>query len=193
MKNIKGYEGRYAVTEDGKVWSYPKPYGSKNGVWLNPTIYVKKRVATKDYKMAIVGLSDGIKQKKFLVHRLVAVAFIPNPESKPQVNHKDGNSLHNWKDNLEWATGFENLQHAQKTGLLTQFTEKQMLSRSKCGKLNWRIAARTHCKFTIEEARQIKKIYETIKTSFAALGRAYNVSAKTIENICKGKTYLFEI
>ena len=193
MKDIKGYEGRYAITEDGKVWSYPKPKSSKNGLWMKSTIYVKKRIASKDYKIAIVGLCDGIEQKKFLVHRLVANAFVPNPGNKNQVNHKDGNSLHNWKGNLEWSTGFENMQHAQDTGLLQHTTEKQMAIRSKYGKLNWKIGARAHLKFTMEEARQIKKIYETMKTSFAALGRAYNVSAKTIENICKNKTYQVEI
>jgi hypothetical protein len=61
------------------------------------------------------------------VHRLVALAFIPNPENKPSVNHKDGNKLNNNVDNLEWMTQQENVQHAWDTGL----NESHRLSISK--------------------------------------------------------------
>lgn len=53
------------------------------------------------------------------VHQLVAIEFIPNPENKLEINHKDGNKVNNTLSNLEWATHAENIQHAWDTGLLT--------------------------------------------------------------------------
>jgi hypothetical protein len=56
--------------------------------------------------------------KKYSIHRLIAETFIPNPDNKPEVNHKDGNKLNNHISNLEWVTHSENTKHAFKMGLI---------------------------------------------------------------------------
>lgn len=94
MKDVVGYEGLYAVTSCGKVWSYRsekflKTKKQKNG-------YLK------------VNLYKDSKPKTFLVHRLVAFAYIPNPENLETVDHIDGNKNHNYIKNLQWMTQKDN-------------------------------------------------------------------------------------
>jgi hypothetical protein len=80
-----------------------------------------RNAATKELKMCVVNRGGyariSLHGMKASVHRLVATAFIPNPEKLPVVNHKDGNKLNNTAGNLEWATHSENTQHAYDTGL----------------------------------------------------------------------------
>ena len=73
---------------------------------------LKGFIHPKGYKHVFLGNGDCSK-----VHRLVAQAFIPNPENKPEVNHKDGNKLNNHVSNLEWATHSENMRHAVNNSL----------------------------------------------------------------------------
>ncbi len=94
IKDIKGYDGRYAITTDGRIWSYKAKK------------YLKERVNETGYTS--VCLSKNGQAKSFYVHRLVAETYIPNPENKPQVNHKDENRSNNNVNNLEWTTAKEN-------------------------------------------------------------------------------------
>lgn len=107
MKDMVGYEDRYSITEDGRVWSKL----SKKFLSLHKTDKGYLTFATK------IGGRNGT-YKCFKVHRLVAEAYIPNPENKPHVNHKDGNKENNSVDNLEWVTPTENMLHASSLGLL---------------------------------------------------------------------------
>jgi hypothetical protein len=101
-------DGRFRVFEDGRVFSVV------NGI--EKPAKVNKTGGGKKY--AYVRYMENGKQKGVGVHRLVATAFIPNPENKPAVNHKDGDTLWNAVCNLEWATYKENTQHAYRTAII---------------------------------------------------------------------------
>jgi len=158
MKDIKGYEGLYAITRDGRIWSYPKPCSSINGIWLKQSKITTKRIIKKDYQAWTVLLYKDNKAKRFLSHRLVGLTYIPNPDNLPQINHKDGNPLNNRVSNLEWATQIQNMQHAQENGLIPQHTEKQMETRSQNGKKTGPMnSMKSRRMFTMAEADCIRK------------------------------------
>lgn len=97
-KDITHYEGLYQISNLGRVKSFRKStkFGSPSEYILNPT--------TKENGYCNVTLYGDYGRHKYLVHRLVAEAFIPNPNNYPQINHKDENRLNNEVSNLEWCT-----------------------------------------------------------------------------------------
>ena len=110
-KWIEGLEGRYAVNTEGEVLSYiNKRLVLAGGLGMNND-RTKRTYRTFTYK------TSG-KQQNLYFHKCVAIAFIPNPENKPFVNHRDGNKQNNKVSNLEWVTASENSQHAWSTGLM---------------------------------------------------------------------------
>ena len=114
-KDIKGYEGLYQVSNLGRVKSLERvvDYGHMKCVRKGRIV---KQFNTKDYNNVKLH-KDGIRTI-YLAHRLVATAFIPNPDNLPVVNHKDGDKTNNCVDNLEWCTASDNVKHAIQTGLL---------------------------------------------------------------------------
>jgi hypothetical protein len=131
MKDIPGFEGRYAVTEDGRVWSYPKKATWKkhqNGHFLterNSGFHMRfNRRVKRRYKRVCLR-KDG-KNKDFYLHRLVADAFIPNPLCLPEVNHLDGNESNNKVENLEWCDRKGNSVHMIKLGNSTRGIKNPM-------------------------------------------------------------------
>ena len=113
-KDVDGYEGLYQVSNYGNVKSVKRE--GKNG--RNYGGNVLKPSLNKSCGYLTVGLSSGGFTKTFLLHRLVAEAFIPNPSSKKEINHIDGNKHNNHISNLEWNTRLENMRHAKEHNLL---------------------------------------------------------------------------
>lgn len=203
-KDIQGYEGLYQVSNLGEVRSLK--YKGRNN------IKILKGASDKDgYRR--VALFDKEKcRKEYRIHRLVAEAFIPNPENKPQVNHIDGNKINNKSDNLEWATQEENMQHAYKMGLKVQTKEvREKISRGRLGKYKGE-KAYWYSKHLTEEAK--KKISESRKGKYLGsnspnskkvmcvttgeifgssreAAEKYNISMRSICKCCRGelKTY----
>lgn len=103
-KDISGYEGIYRISSLGRVYAYKITKGRKGDFIL------KQATQTQGYKQVKLYLEDT--KKTFYVHRLVATAFINNPNNKKFVNHKDGNKANNIETNLEWCTKSENTIHS---------------------------------------------------------------------------------
>lgn len=113
-KDIVGKEGEYKVSNLGNVKSLERMVKGKIGTRLCHERILKKIKGKRGYY--VVGLDR--KSSPKTIHRLVAIAFIPNPENKPCVNHIDGNKLNNDVSNLEWCTYSENNIHGLRTGLI---------------------------------------------------------------------------
>lgn len=120
-KDTPGYEGLYQVSDLGRVKSLERYVQNHSGTrYLVPERMKKpseKRERRKEKGYLVVSLYKDNKGTNFYVHRLVADAFVPNPDGKQTVNHKDGNKHNNKAENLEWSTHAENNDHAYRTGL----------------------------------------------------------------------------
>lgn len=108
--SVSGYEGTYEVSDHGRVRSLDHTDACgrlRYGRMLH--------FGGDDYRLVI--LCHFGHRKMMKVHRLVALAFVQNPDGKPHVNHKDGDTKNNHHSNLEWVTNLENMRHAWRTGL----------------------------------------------------------------------------
>lgn len=110
-KDMIGFEGRYQVSNLGRVRSIL----SNHGRYQEKIKVQRPRSESCPYRYVQLSVKDQPHHEA--VHRAVAKAFIPNPDNKPMVNHIDGNKLNNNACNLEWNTYSENIKHAHSTGL----------------------------------------------------------------------------
>ena len=160
-KDIPGYEGRYQVSNEGRVKSFARK---------EPTIMSQKI----DRGYARVGLrhKSSREQTHYAIHRLVAEAFIPNPGNKPVVNHLDGCKTNNYATNLEWATLSENDVHAYKHGLRKPTN----------GTINGQ------SKLTEDAVRNIRKRVANGETQ-RSVAEDYPISFQTVNDIVLGKRW----
>jgi hypothetical protein len=147
-KDIEEFDGAYQVSNHGNI-------RKANGTHLGKT-------PQNNGYLNIKFSHNGKKNINRTAHRLVATAFIPNPDGKPQVNHIDGDKQNNHADNLEWVTQSENLQHAAAMGKDTKLTQDEVL----------------YICYLIDDGY-----------SNSALAAAYGVSRGTIQDIRSGKNW----
>lgn len=125
MVPIAHYERKYHIAPNGAVWNLGKHCWQ--ATTQNPNGYMK------------VLLSMNGKREQFLLHRLVALHFLPNPYNHEQVNHKNGDKTDNSVSNLEWVNRSQNIQHSLETGLRKGFMsldeKSQLLKRVLDGEL----------------------------------------------------------
>lgn len=163
-KDILDYENRYQISNLGNIKS----------LYYNNTLMPQLMIATI-FKNGYyrIDLSKNNVSKLFSVHRLVALAFIPNSDNKPEVNHKNGIKTDNFVDNLEWTTKSENRLHAFKIGLQKASIVK--------GERNGT------SKLTQVQVDQIRSKYIPRKYTLKILAKEYNMCERQIWCILKRK------
>lgn len=145
MIDIRGYEGLYAITSCGKVWSYKRKK------------FLSQRLDRYGY--LLVNLSkDGV-AKTYLVHRLVAETYIPNPLGLPQVNHRSENKTENHINNLEWISVKDNVNYGTRNERAARANSKPV-----------------HCV-------ELDRVFPSIKAAAKELG----TYEQSIIGCCKGK------
>lgn len=170
-KPVKGYEDHYKVSDQGRVRSLDRIIKDKIG----RTKFYKGQelsqfIDKSGYPMCTLWRDS--KGKNKTVHRIVAEAFIANPENKPQVNHKDGDKENNHVNNLEWVTNSENDLHAFEIGLRT-------VNRGSKSNL---------AKLTEEEVIEIRKLKKNGKTQ-RNIAKVFDISEGSVSQIVNRKRW----
>ena len=187
--------GIYRVTPEGKIYSQSKlkiPIVGKGMEHTGEFKRILKPERELTYTLNVRGYySVVIMKKTHMVHRLVAKAFIPNPEGKPQVNHIDGNKLNNHYLNLEWCTAQENIQHAFQTGLNKGCIGMKRTYKDKATKQKCLANLKDKSKLTPDEVRYVRKVFipRHPKYSATALAKQFGTSIAAMSKIVKGQTY----
>lgn len=175
-KPIEGFEDRYEVSTMGNVRSLN--YRNTRKTHTLTPVADKKGYLT-------VGLCRNCKMKWEKVHRLVAKAFVPNPENKPQVNHINGIKSDNRASNLEWVTNSENQRHAYDTGLNHGDPEWG----SKLGKRYYKETIGEHamaCRKPVI-ATNIETGESMPFESAAEVERTLGINHSSVQKVCAGK------
>ena len=120
-RDVVGYEGLYKVSDRGNVYSLERIYANgrkRNGLTLKPS-------CDRGGYLRLELCKNGIRKRKY-VHRIVAEAFIPNPNNYPEINHKDENKTNNYVENLEWCTRGYNVNFGRRNEKSSQKLSKKV-------------------------------------------------------------------
>ena len=175
-RSVTGYEDYYEISSRGRIRSKTRTVYKKGAPGnLKKCTYKGKILSiqthTNGYKF--IGLSSDGNVKQHRIHRLVAKEFVPNPDNKPEVNHKLGIKGFNWSINLVWATKSENHQHAHDNGLAGESSNP--------GSKNGR------AKITEEDVIYIRKNPDNLTQP--ELGEKFGLHHSTIQKINVGKLW----
>jgi len=171
-KDIKGYEGLYQVSNLGNVKVLDRKIKSNYNYFIRKGRILKLCIGKKD-GYVYVCLTKNNKGKTVKVHRLVAQAFIPNPNNLPQINHKDEDKTNNNVDNLEWCTSLYNNNYGTRNTKLYNKTSFRKGHKPKsCKKV---------AKYSLDGT--LLDIYFSIREA----GRINNFSASSIYRCCENK------
>lgn len=162
-KEISGYSGIYEISDQGNVRSMDRMTWNGKAYHKTKGKPVRQFLSCERVKYYYVALCKDSKYKQISVHRLVALNFIPNPENKKYVGHKDSNSLNNHVDNLEWCTAKENEAIKRKN-------HPQKGEQCPTAKLK------------IEQVNEIKRMYRDGKRIFQ-IAKETGVNKNTVKNI----------
>lgn len=183
INEINGFENiiGYSIWDNGDIYSHFKRYDKQWIILKEPYRKLKFNKNKKGYLKVCLGIGNN-KHKTISVHRLVGLAFIPNPENKPQINHIDCNKENNNVENLEWVTNQENHKHKCDNGLnVVNSGEKHYM------KLRGYKEGDHHC---------CKKVYQyDLEGNFIASYKSVTLASKAIGinytnivKVCTGKT-----
>lgn len=180
-RKIEGFE-YYEVSDNGRVRSLPRIVPCRGRfITKRGGLILKPGLSGRGYEQVCLWLCNNVSKQKY-VHRLVAEAFLPNPNNKPEVNHIDGNKRNNELANLEWVTASENQQHSISMGLRLGKKHKNVL----CKPYDW---MPKKCKLSFLDAIEIKKWYYMGGITIRSLAKKYNVSVDTVRDLLNGKRY----
>ena len=177
MKDIPGYEGRYAVTKDGRVWSHPKQtsVGKNGGLRKDGGRWLTLRVDNRGkgyYRLTLIDAKG--KRKPWLVHRLVAVTYLDNPSNLSFVNHINGITTDNRDENLEWCDAKGNVVHAYGNGWIKMPNQSGI--------------ANSQAKLTANDVRRVRNMAAD-GIGDTAISRLTGFNRSAVKDITKYRTW----
>lgn len=173
-KAVAGFECLYEVSDIGNVRSVPRKRMGNGSSYDVGYMILRGNMTRSGYRLVRLYHQNGrIRWTDASIHRLVAMAFVPNPSRKPHINHKDGNKKNNSASNLEWCTPSENMKHAIKTGLRTV------------------LRGPNHGMAILSQAQvsEVRSLLSSGKLSQRKIGELYGVSRGCIRDIKTGKSW----